>query len=479
MEGYRLLPFRFLRWSAEEVFVSNDVGEYLFLDAATFDRLARHTLDKDDPLYHDLRAKHFMFDGDASVPRELLATKYRTKKAHLAGFTKLHMFVVTLRCDHSCKYCQVSRATTDLRRFDMSEETARQAVDLMFRSPAPRLKVEFQGGEPLLNFDLIRRIVEDVWQRNEHEGRDLQFIIATNLVPLTDEMLSYMKERQILVSTSLDGPALLHDANRPRPGGDSHARVVENIARARAALGEDRVSALMTTTERSLRYPREIVDEYARLGFREVFLRPISPYGFAVRTGEALRYQMEEFLAFYRDGLNHVFELNRHGTPMMEVYAQILLTKILTPWGGGYVDLQSPSGAVLGAVAYNYDGKVYASDESRMLAEMGDDAFCLGHVSDSYEHLFGSATARALAVGSILESLPRCTDCAFLSFCGADPVYQYRTQGDIVGHKATSPFCQKNMSIIRHLLDLLRGDDQFIEALLTSWATGVSSPGPL
>ena len=63
------------------------------------------------------------------------------------------------------------------------------------------------------------------------------------------------------------------------------------------------------------------------------------------------------------------------GTPFLETYAQLLLTKILTPYPTGYVDLQSPAGAGIGVAVYNYDGDVYVSDEARMLAEMGDRIF--------------------------------------------------------------------------------------------------------
>src|SRR5437763_7872959 len=89
--------------------------------------------------------------NDSSSPLlDVLATKYRTKRSFLEGFTKLHIFVTTLRCEHSCVYCQVSRQTLDRKRFDMSRETADRSLDLMFRSPASHLTLEFQGGEPLL-----------------------------------------------------------------------------------------------------------------------------------------------------------------------------------------------------------------------------------------------------------------------------------------------------------------------------------------
>ena len=137
---------------------------------------------------------------------DLLATKYRSKHSRLADFTGLHIFVVTLRCDHSCPYCQVSRVSSDRAAYDMSRDTAQKAIDLMFRSPSPYLKVEFQGGESLLNFDLIREIVIETERRNMSESRDIAFVIATNLSPITDEMLSFAKAHHICISTSLEGP---------------------------------------------------------------------------------------------------------------------------------------------------------------------------------------------------------------------------------------------------------------------------------
>jgi uncharacterized protein len=463
-----------MRWAVEELLLVNEVGEFLFLEESFFRDLIAHRLPPHHPRYRDLKSKHFLTDGPSNVPIELLATKYRTKKSFLDGFTKLHMFVVTLRCDHSCHYCQVSRVSTNRTQYDMSEETARKAVYLMFQSPSPILKVEFQGGEPLLNFDAIRYIVRYAEERNQREGRELEFVVTTNLVPMTDEILAFLKDHSILVSTSLDGPDFIHNANRARKGGDSYEITIRNLERARQILGHDRISAIMTTTKASLEHPGEIVDEYVRQGFQAIFLRSISPYGFATRTGEEARYEMAEFLSFYRKALDRIIEINRSGLDFTEVFAQILLRKILTPFATGYVDLQSPTGAGLGAVAYNYNGEVYASDEARMLSEMGDESFRLGNVhTDGYADIFGGETLRSLVAASILETLPGCTDCAFVPYCGADPVFHHRTQGDVMGHRPTSAFCLKNISIIRHLFDLLRGDDPFVQGLFTRWATGV------
>jgi His-Xaa-Ser system radical SAM maturase HxsB len=477
--GYQLLPFRFQRWPGEEVLLVNDTGEFIFLPAGRFAALVAHRLEREDDAYPELKAKHFLADTSVGLAVDLLATQYRTRKSFLEGFTRLHLFVVSLRCDHSCHYCQVSRVSPNRERYDMSEETARRAIDLMFRSPSPSLKVEIQGGEPLLNFERIRQIIEETEERNRSEGREIEFVVATNLIPITEEILTFLRDHQVLLSISLDGPEALHNANRPRKGNDSHALVLRNLERSRTILGADRIAAVMTTTQRSLGQPREIIDEYVRLGFGSIFLRSISPYGFAVRTGESLRYETEQFLAFYREALDHILDLNRLGVPLVEVYTQILLTRILTPFATSYVDLQSPAGAGIGAVAYNYDGGVYVSDEARMLAAMGDESFRLGSVhSNSYEEMFGGETLQALVAGSVLEALPGCAECAFLPYCGADPIFHYRTQGDIIGHRPTSAFCAKNMAILRHLFGLLRHGDVFTQELLTSWATGVRLESP-
>jgi His-Xaa-Ser system radical SAM maturase HxsB len=470
-QPYRFLPFRFMRLGSNEVFVSNDVGEWMFLANDTFGRFLSGGLATNDETYLDLKARHLLTDSSSTTPLQLLATKYRTKKSFLDGFTKLHMFVVTLRCDHTCAYCQVSRVTEDRSSYDMTRDTAHRAVDFMFRSPAPALKVEFQGGESLLNFDAVRWVIEAVVQRNASEKRQVDYVIATNLSNVTDDVLAFCQAHDIHLSTSLDGPASLHNTNRPRPNRDSHERVITNLQRARAVLGHDRVSALMTTTAESLKYPSEIVDEYVRLGFQGLFVRPISPYGFALLGKQAFRYQADAFLDFYRAALDRVIDWNRRGTAITEIYAQIVLRKILTPFATGYVDLQSPTGAGIGAVVYNYDGDIYASDEGRMLAEMNDRSFRLGNLhKDSYEQVMGGDRLRALVDQSCAETMPGCSECAFMPFCGTDPVFHWATQGDLLGHRPTSGFCARNMGIIHHLFSLLRHGDGFTKQLLTSWA---------
>jgi uncharacterized protein len=463
---YQLLPIRFLFLDGDRYIVSNIAGNYEVMPRQDLNDLVHHRLPLHSPLYDDLKANHFLADGDSNVYRDLLAAKYRTRQARLPDFTSLHLFVVTLRCDHSCQYCQVSRVSEDRAAFDMSRETADRAIALMFESPSRQIKVEFQGGEPLLNFDLVRYIVLEVERLGN--GCEVQFVITSNLSPLTDEMLEFAFAHKIFFSTSLDGPAELHNRNRPRPGGDSHARAVAGIEKIRSRLGQRAVAALMTSTAESLKQPKAIIDEYVRLGFDSIFLRFISPYGFAARSAKRIGYETDEFVEFFKRGLAYIVSLNQRGTMIRETYSTLLLQRMLTSYATGYVDLQSPAGMGISVLVYNYDGDVYAADEGRMLAEMGDQTFRLGNVRDSYEDLVAKSPLLSMTAETMLEGLPGCCDCALLPYCGSDPVFHHRTQGNIIGHRPTSAFCRRNMEIIRHLIRLLE-DEPETAAVLRSW----------
>jgi uncharacterized protein len=342
-----------------------------------------------------------------------------------------------------------------------------------FQSPARELTIEFQGGEPALAFGTVQRIVERVEALNQREGRRIEFVLASNATLLDDAKLAYMRDHHICLSTSLDGPADVHDRNRPLHGrqGASHETVSAGIRHAQQVLGADRISALMTTTRHSLGHERRIVEEYVRHGLHALFVRDLSPFGHAVKTRWVDHHDADRFVEFYQRMLAEVIEVNRGGYPLVEVYAQIVLRRVLTPFPTAYMDLQSPYAGVLGAIAYNYDGSVYPSDEGRMLAETGDEAFLLGSVTDPYEQLVAGQVVRSLVATSCHDVMPGCSECALSPWCGADPVVHWATQGDPVGHRPTSRFCRRNMGIMLHLLERLEDPDPFVRQLLTSWAT--------
>jgi len=467
---YKLLPFRFENISNKEVVLTNFTGEFIYLNKKTLYALVNHHLSPTDSDYTNLRSRHFIYENGDNSPLELLTLKARTKFKNLNNFTGLHIFVVSLRCDHSCQYCQVSRQSENKDAFDMSIETADKALNLVFQSPNPSIKIEFQGGEPLLNFELIQHIVIEAEIRNKIEKRNLQFVIATTLSLVTTEMLEFCREHNIYLSSSLDGPADLHNKNRPRQDNNSHEKFIEGLKKTRDIVGYDSVSAIMTASPQSLNRVKDIIDEYIKLGFDSIFLRHISPYGFAMKTGSYEGSSVEKWLEFYREGMAYIIDLNKKGIHFIEHSSTIVLTKMLTSNEPGFVDLMNPAGIGIAAIVFNYDGNVYASDESRMLREMGDSTFMLGNVhTSSYRDIFMSDILLEMLEDSFTSSIPMCVDCAFQPWCGADPVFHHTRHGDPLGRKPESEFCNRMMGIFKHLLNLMR-EDKEVKHIFMRWA---------
>ncbi|WDS34756.1 His-Xaa-Ser system radical SAM maturase HxsB [Pseudoxanthomonas sp.] len=461
--------------------MSSLAGDWLMMERQTFERFVRHELPDGDPVLADLEARHLAITDPGRSTLAPLLSQYRTRKSYLLQGPALHIFVVSLRCHHTCNYCQVSRQPTGHTAFDMAGNAARHAVDRLFEWPGQDLTIEFQGGEPLLNFNAVRSITEQIVARNATERRTLRFVLASTLHDLTADQLAFFKEHRFKLSTSLDGPEWLHNANRPRPERDSYRRTLEGIERGRAALGEDAVSALTTLTRRSLEAPEAIIDEYRRLGFHSISLRPLSPYGFARKTRDRNGYDMAAFLRFYATALEHLLAVNRNGYRLEETYASLLLSQLLGPFAHGYVDLRSPTGAGFGAVIYDYDGQVYPSDEARMLAAMGESRFSLGRVDQPVSQWLKAPAMYQLMDAGVAEALPTCSDCAYVPLCGADPIDHFARQGDTLGHRPTSDFCRRQMGLFDLLLERYENADRQDRKTLHDWAfrTGVNQEDAL
>jgi uncharacterized protein len=143
----QLLPFRFERTGENSYLVSNFVGDFVTLTAEEFEQLIHERLSPGDGLYEKAYVSHLITRPGQKAQLQILAARLRSRFDFLRHPTSLHIFVVTLRCEHSCPYCQVSRQSKDHVRFDMTEWIAQRALAIAFESPNPCIKIEFQGGE--------------------------------------------------------------------------------------------------------------------------------------------------------------------------------------------------------------------------------------------------------------------------------------------------------------------------------------------
>lgn len=133
---------------------------------------------------------------------------------------------VTGNCNLRCRYCYVGEKT----RARMSPETARAAVDLAAQSSDRRFTVSFMGGEPLLEYDLIRATVEYAETVARERNLAVSFRMTTNGLLFDDERLAFCRAHRILFALSLDGDEASHDANRVNAAGrGSHRALMRNL----------------------------------------------------------------------------------------------------------------------------------------------------------------------------------------------------------------------------------------------------------
>lgn len=449
-KDYFLLPFDFTRIAGKEILV-NELGDMIVSPEGTVQKIIDRSLPRDD-LYKSLVANFFISEQLIPPLAAVYAERLREKKRFLENWTGLHIFVLTLRCNQNCIYCQASSQTESSKGCTMTFDTMKKDVDLMFKSPSESITMEFQGGEPSLVPDLMEYGIQMAKEKNKEARKEINYVLCTNSINITERIMDICIRYNVIISTSLDGPAFLHNSNRGK--NDSYEKVVVGIEKWRRTVGSEKVSALMTTSIEGLNYPVEIVEEYVKLGFRAIFLRALNPYGLATHNEDWKDYT-DRFIEFYKNAFEHILELNKNGTFFIEEFAAIILRKMLTPYCTGFVDLQSPAGVINSVLIYNYDGGVYCSDESRMLAEFNDYTFRLGSVNDKYADLVFGKKAKEIANIWANESLAGCSDCALKQYCGADPVRNYSTQGDMYGNRATSLLCKKNKAIIEYLISLI------------------------
>ena len=435
--------------------ITNEMGFYYFLSKENLDNLINERYTEiDSDTIESLKDRYFIFDQNDDVFVERAARVYRENKRYLFSATCLHIFVMTNACNMCCVYCQAQDSNQKQKGL-MSVETAQKAVEIALQSPSRELSFEFQGGEPLFNYNVIKAIIEYTEERKN--DKNINYSVVTNTRLITDDMLEFFKKYDVSLSTSLDGNRDIHDSNRPTIKGDgTYEEVIGNIKRIKEY--GVKIGAIQTTTRKSLAYPKEIVDTYRKCGLRYIFIRPLTPLGYAKEHWGEIGYDPEEFLRFYKVCLNEIIQCNKDGYYISEGHASIFLRKILEQSADNYMELRSPCGAGVGQIVYYYDGSVYTCDEARMLSEMGLPDFRLGDVNDSYDGLMNTRVCRVTCQSSVLESIPQCCDCAYHPYCGVCPVINYAMEQNLYSRSANGYRCKIYKGILDILFEYLSDD---------------------
>lgn len=442
----KVVPIRWKEINGNKVIVTNDFGNYVILKKSDFKLYVENKISRQHKMYKELEEKGFI---KTYLDFDFLFRRWKTLNSYLFTGPSLHILVVTLRCNHKCLYCQSQAIGPLAKNTDMSFEIARKSINIAFKSSSNDIIIEFQGGEPLYNWDVIKKSIKYIREKEKSSNKKVFISLVTNFSLMDERKASFLLENEVSLCTSLDGPKELHDLNRIYTGADSYGLTVKWIKyfnkKHETQYGLPyrifKPSALLTVSRYSLRYPKEIVDEYVKHNLENIFIRPLSPIGYAKKFWDKIGYTPQEFINFYKTILSYIIELNLKGKVIYERMAQIILNKVINGKDTGFTDLRCPCGAGVGQIAYNFNGDIYTCDEGRMIGWMGNDFFKIGNVNDSYEDIINSPITRLCAYVSNLEVQPKCSRCPYMPWCGVCPVVNYETQDNVWGNNFNSYRC--------------------------------------
>lgn len=452
--------------------VTNDIGDFLFLSSKDFTNWLEGKLDKKTATYKSLMKNNFIRD---KLDETDLIQKLESRKSFLFIGPALHIIVVTLRCNQNCIYCHASAKGMKETGLDMDKSTINKTLDIIFSTPNQFIDIEFQGGEPLVNWPEVKYAVKEIRKRQVESQKEVVIKMVSNFILMTEDKYKFLIDKKVSLCTSLDGPRELHDRNRPFFGNSSYDIATKWIKRMNQEYPELlkqgyiwKPGAITTVSRFSLKYSKEIIDEYISLGYDTIFLRPINPFGLSKKIWQQIGYGAKEYIKFYLTALDYVIKKNLTGQKFIERSAKFYLQKILTDIDPNHMELRSPCGAGIGQLAYNYNGDVYTCDEGRMLSMMDDESFNIGNVKkNNYKDIVTHPVTRTLCAASCLEGLAGCSDCVYAPYCGTCPIYNYTEQGNIIGQMPTNDRCQINMAIFDYLFKKLEGKK--IKKIFKEW----------
>lgn len=255
-------------------------------------------------------------------------------------------------CNLACEYCFASKGDYATQRSLMSYEVACKALEFLAQNSGTRrnIEVDFFGGEPLLNFGVIKRVVDYGRELEKSTNKIFHFTVTTNGTILNQEILDFINENMDNIVISLDGRKCINDAMRPDRGNHgTYDKIVSNARKIVESREGKQYYIRGTFTANNLDFGKDVF-HIANLGFKEVSVEPV------VGSGEPFHLTMEhvptileeyeklarDYLEYIKDGkeLNYYhFNINLYDGPCIH--------RRIVACGAGYEYLAvSPEGDI-------------------------------------------------------------------------------------------------------------------------------------
>lgn len=180
-------------------------------------------------------------------------------------------------CNLACKYCFAEEGEYHGKRELMSFEVGKKALDFLIANSGTRtnLEVDFFGGEPLMNFEVVKQLVEYGRSLEEANNKKFRFTLTTNGVLLNDEILEFANKEMGNLVLSIDGRKEIHDMMRPKRGGQgSYDDIVPKFRKAAESRNQMNYYVRGTYTRNNLDFAKDVI-HMADLGFEQISVEPV------------------------------------------------------------------------------------------------------------------------------------------------------------------------------------------------------------
>lgn len=467
MKKIKIPYYRYKKIATDRYLLTFDNGAWIILTDNEF--LEVYSENVSENLYMKLKNKNILVDNNKAI--DLYVKKYLNMNWSRYTGNSLHIVIPTLRCNYTCKYCYALRRNENESGYDMSLETAEKVLDFIFQTPADHIAIEFSGGEPLLNFPVIKYIVENAELRKRKYNKSISFALVTNGSLLDEEKFEFLRKYAVGICFSFDGNKDLHNFHRKmtcNPQFSSYDDVVNKIKWLKYEKKYPFVFSIPVITKKSFEYWKEIIDEHVKLGLDFYRFKFLSYFGFAShkKIWSEIGYTPEEFIKYWKLTLDYLIELNKKGILLRENIANIMLAKLFKERAPGFAELEIPCGATIGQIVYNYDGSIYPCDEARIFPN-----FKIGDVYNSnYVDVINHPITRSMINASTM--VETCYNCIYYPFCGSCPLEDYNKEGSFIINVPNSYRCRIYKSMFDYLFEILANDDEKSK-ILKKWI-GVS-----
>ena len=359
-------------------------------------------------------------DGGQLYTPDTFAELAGTLKERSGDVVKALCLHVAHTCNLNCAYCFASQGRYHGERALMSFDVGKRALDFLMEHSGTRknLEVDFFGGEPLMNWDVVKRLVEYARGVEKSRGKNFRFTLTTNGMLIDDDVIEFANREMSNVVLSLDGRKEIHDRARvDYHGQGSYERVVPNFQKLVKARGGKNYYMRGTFTHANPDFTKDLF-HMADLGFTELSMEPVvcAPDDPAALTPDDLEIvkQQYELLAV------EMLRREREGRPITFYHYMLDLT-------GGPCVYKRISGCGSGTeyMAVTPSGELYPCHQF-----VGEESYKLGDIwngvtANAVREQFRACNAYAR---------PECADCWARLYCsGGCAANAYHATGSVLG----------------------------------------------